>query len=59
MFTSSIVGTYTYLGVVILVRVIDGKLSKHMKIKMMSTNQVIYCRKKLVFLHQSQLISLN
>ena len=29
----------TYLGVVILVRVIDGKLSKHMKIKMMSTNR--------------------
>jgi GTP-binding protein LepA len=29
----------TYLGVVILVRVIDGKISKNMKIKMMSTNQ--------------------
>ena len=29
----------TYLGVVILVRVIDGKVSKNMKIKMMSTNQ--------------------
>jgi GTP-binding protein LepA len=29
----------TYLGVVILVRIIDGKLSKNMKIKMMSTNQ--------------------
>ena len=28
----------TYLGVVILVRVIDGKLSKNMKIKMLSTN---------------------
>ena len=29
----------TYLGVVILVRIIDGKLKKNMKIKMMSTNQ--------------------
>ncbi len=29
----------TYLGVVILVRVIDGKLSKHMKVKMISTNR--------------------
>ena len=29
----------TYLGVVILVRVIDGKLTKNMKVKMMSTNQ--------------------
>jgi len=29
----------SYLGVVILVRVIDGVLSKNMKIKMMSTNQ--------------------
>ena len=29
----------TYLGVVILVRIIDGKISKNMKIKMMSTNQ--------------------
>ena len=29
----------SYLGVVILIRVIDGKISKHMKIKMMSTNQ--------------------
>ena len=29
----------TYLGVVILVRVIDGKITKNMKIKMMSTNQ--------------------
>ena len=29
----------TYLGVVILVRVIDGMISKNMKIKMMSTNQ--------------------
>ena len=29
----------TYLGVVILVRVIDGKISKNMKVKMLSTNQ--------------------
>ena len=29
----------TYLGVVILVRVIDGKIYKNMKIKMMSTDQ--------------------
>ena len=29
----------SYLGVVILIRVIDGKISKNMKIKMMSTNQ--------------------
>ncbi len=29
----------TYLGVVTLVRVIDGKICKNMKIKMMSTNQ--------------------
>ena len=29
----------TYLGVVTLVRVIDGKISKNLKIKMMSTNQ--------------------
>ena len=29
----------TYLGVVILIRVIDGKISKNMKIKMMSNNQ--------------------
>tara|TARA_B100001123_G_C15274059_1_gene1011453 strand:- start:41 stop:1849 length:1809 start_codon:yes stop_codon:yes gene_type:complete len=29
----------SYLGVVILVRVIDGKISKNMKVKMMSNNQ--------------------
>ena len=29
----------SYLGVVILVRVIDGKLKKGMKIKLMSNNQ--------------------
>ena len=39
----------TYLGVVILVRVIDGKLSKNMKIKMMSTNQDYIVEKVGVF----------
>ena len=39
----------TYLGVVILVRVIDGKLSKNMKIKMMSTNQEYLVEKVGVF----------
>ena len=29
----------TYLGVVILIRVINGKITKNMKIKMLSTNQ--------------------
>ena len=31
----------TYLGVVILIRVIDGKLSKQMKIKMMSDGKIV------------------
>ena len=39
----------TYLGVVILVRVIDGKISKNMKIKMMSTNQEHIIEKVGVF----------
>ena len=39
----------TYLGVVILVRVIDGKISKNMKIKMMSTNQEYILLKKLEY----------
>ncbi len=39
----------TYLGVVILVRVIDGKLSKNMKIKMISTNQEYIVEKVGVF----------
>ena len=39
----------TYLGVVILVRVIDGKLKKNMKIKMMSTNQEHIVEKVGVF----------
>jgi len=39
----------TYLGVVILVRVIDGKIKKNMKIKMMSTNQDYVVEKVGVF----------
>ena len=39
----------TYLGVVILVRVINGKISKNMKIKMMSTNQEYLIEKVGVF----------
>ena len=39
----------TYLGVVILVRVIDGKINKNMKIKMMSTNQEYVVEKVGVF----------
>jgi len=39
----------TYLGVVILVRVIDGKISKNMKIKMMSNNQDYVIEKVGVF----------
>ena len=39
----------TYLGVVILVRVIDGKISKNMKIQMMSTNQQYIVEKVGVF----------
>tara|TARA_B100000965_G_scaffold56674_1_gene43036 strand:- start:3943 stop:5751 length:1809 start_codon:yes stop_codon:yes gene_type:complete len=39
----------TYLGVLILVRVIDGKISKNMKIKMMSTNQEYLIEKVGVF----------
>ena len=39
----------TYMGVVILVRVIDGKISKNMKIKMMSTNQEYIVEKVGVF----------
>jgi len=39
----------TYLGVVILVRVIDGKISKNMKIKMMSNNQEYIIEKVGVF----------
>ncbi len=39
----------SYLGVVILVRVIDGKISKNMRIKMMSTNQEYIIEKVGVF----------
>ena len=38
-----------YLGVVTLVRVIDGKITKNMKIKMMSTNQEYVVEKVGVF----------
>jgi len=39
----------SYLGVVILIRVIDGKISKNMKIKMMSTNQQYIVEKVGIF----------
>jgi len=39
----------SYLGVVILVRVIDGKITKNIKIKMMSTNQEYVVEKVGVF----------
>ena len=39
----------TYLGVVILVRVINGKITKNMKIKMISTNQDYIVEKVGVF----------
>ncbi len=39
----------TYLGVVTLVRVIDGKIIRNMKIKMMSTNQEYVVEKVGVF----------
>ncbi len=39
----------SYLGVIILVRVIDGTLKKNMKIKMMSTNQEYLVEKVGVF----------
>ena len=39
----------TYLGVVILVRIIDGKLKKNMKIKMMSSNKEYNIEKVGVF----------
>ena len=39
----------TYLGVVILVRVINGKITKNMKVKMMSTNQEYLIEKVGVF----------
>ena len=39
----------TYLGVVILVRIINGKITKNMKIKMLSTNQDYVVEKVGVF----------
>ena len=39
----------TYLGVVILVRIINGKITKNMKIKMLSTNQDYIVEKVGVF----------
>jgi len=39
----------SYLGVIILVRVIDGTLKKNMKIKMMSTDQEYFVEKVGVF----------
>ena len=39
----------SYLGVVTLIRVIDGKITKNMKIKMMSTNQEYVVEKVGVF----------
>tara|TARA_B100001123_G_scaffold394179_1_gene474753 strand:- start:54 stop:1862 length:1809 start_codon:yes stop_codon:yes gene_type:complete len=39
----------SYLGVVILVRVIDGKITKNIKVKMMSTNQEYVVEKVGVF----------
>ena len=39
----------SYLGVVVLVRVIDGKISKNMKIKMMSSNKEYIIEKVGIF----------
>ena len=39
----------SYLGVIILIRVIDGQISKNMKIKMMSTNQQYIVEKVGIF----------
>ena len=39
----------SYLGVVILIRVIDGKILKNMKVKMMSTNQEYIVEKVGIF----------
>ncbi len=44
----------SYLGVVILVRVIDGKISKNMKIKMMSSNQEYTVEKVGIFTPKPQ-----
>ena len=47
----------TYLGVVILVRVIDGKLKKNMKIKMMSNDKDYLIEKVGVFTPKAQDVS--
>ena len=47
----------TYLGVVILVRIIDGTLKKNMKIKMMSTNQEYIVEKVGVFTPKAKDVS--
>ena len=39
----------SYLGVVILIRVIDGKISKNMRVKMISTNQEYIVEKVGIF----------
>ena len=44
----------TYLGVVILVRIIDGKIKKNMKIKMMSNNKEYFVEKVGVFTPKAQ-----
>ena len=44
----------TYLGVVILVRIIDGKLKKNMKIKMMSNDKEYFVEKVGVFTPKAQ-----
>ena len=44
----------TYLGVVILIRIIDGKLKKNMKIKMMSNNKEYIVEKVGVFTPKAQ-----
>ena len=47
----------TYLGVVILVRVIDEKIKNNMKIKMMSTNQEYFVEKVSVLLQNRQTLT--
>jgi len=47
----------SYLGVIILVRVIDGKIKKDMKIKMMSTNRDYIVEKVGVFTPKAQNIN--
>ena len=49
----------TYLGVVILVRVINGKLKKNMKIKMLSTNQDYIVEKVGLFTPKAKRYKMN